>query len=136
MSNFLATEPVPAELIDPIVDYPNRANRTGGIGSVVIGGYVYRGSRIPFLRGRYIFGDLSGTTGKPDGRIFVASPPENEGGTWVMDELSVDNEKGKLGEYILSFGQDSDNELYVLSSDTEGPSGTSGRVYRIVLAIR
>ena len=134
MSNFLATEPVPAELIDPIVDYPNRANRTGGMGSVVIGGYVYRGERIPFLRGRYIFGDLSGTAGKPDGRIFVASPPESEGGTWVMDELSVDNKKGKLGEYILSFGQDSDNELYVLSSDTEGPSGTSGRVYRIVPA--
>ena len=52
-----------------------------------------------------------------------------------MDELAVAGRKnGKLGEYLMSFGQDADNELYVLSSDTEGPSGRSGRVYRIVPA--
>jgi len=119
-------------LIDPIVEYLNLSNRTGGVGSVVIGGYVYRGSAIPYLRGRYIFGDLSGTRGKPDGRIFVASPPEGEGG-WVMDELAVEGREGeRLGEYLLSFAQDADHELYVLSSDTEGTSGTSGRVYKLV----
>lgn len=123
------------DLIDPILDYPNLANRIGGIGSAVIGGYVYRGAALPFLRGRYVFGDLSGTRGRPDGRIFVASPPVREGGTWVMDELAVEGrEDEKLNEYVLSFAQDGDRELYVLSSDTEGPSGTSGRVYRIVPA--
>lgn len=131
-SSVLALEPT-AELIDPIVEYPNLANRMGGMGAVVIGGYVYRGDRIPFLRGRYIFGDFTGKSGTPDGRIFVASPPEHDGGKWVMSELMVAGRKGgKLGEYLLSFGQDRDNELYVLSSDTEGPAGRSGQVYKIV----
>ncbi|MDW5562683.1 MAG: PQQ-dependent sugar dehydrogenase [Methanomassiliicoccus sp.] len=133
-ADIVVTEPVPVRLIDPIVDYPNLANRTGGIGSVVIGGYVYRGDKIPFLRGRYVFGDFSGTSGKPDGRIYIASPSEDGAGKWVMDELSVDRKGGKLGEYLLSFGQDNDHEIYVLCSDSEGPEGRSGRVYRIVRA--
>jgi glucose/arabinose dehydrogenase len=131
--SFLAREPAEG-LIDPIVEYPNLGNRLGGMGAVVIGGYVYRGSRMPLLQGRYIFGDFTSTSGEPDGRIYVASPPQG-GGRWVMDELAVAGRKnGKLGEYLMSFGQDTDNELYVLSSDTEGPSGRSGRVYRIVPA--
>lgn len=133
-SSVLIEEPS-ADLIDPIVEYPNLANKMGGMGAVVIGGYVYRGSMIPFLKGRYLFGDFTGKSGTPDGRIFVASPPESGPGKWVMDELAVAGRKGgKLGEYLLSFGQDDDNELYVLSSDTEGPEGRSGRVHKIVPA--
>jgi hypothetical protein len=47
-----------------------------------------------FLRGRYIFGDFTGKSGTPDGRIFVASPPEHDGGKWVMSELMVAGRKG------------------------------------------
>jgi glucose/arabinose dehydrogenase len=133
-SDYLSIDTAGTEnLIDPILDYPNLANKTGGVGSVIIGGYVYRGKSMPSLQGRYIFGDFSGTTGKPDGRIFVATPPVGEGKQWVMDELAVSGRKGgRLSEYILSFAQDTDNELYVLSSDTEGPQGTSGRIYKII----
>jgi glucose/arabinose dehydrogenase len=123
----------PSGLTDPIVEYPNLGNSMGGMGAVVIGGYVYRGRAMPFLEGRYIFGDFTGNSGRPDGRIFVASPSADGEGRWVMDELRVAGRRGgRLGEYLLSFGQDSDNELYVLSSDTEGPEGRFGRVYRIV----
>jgi hypothetical protein len=84
---------------------------------------------MPFLQGRYIFGDFSGSQDSPDGRLYVASP--SSGNEWIMDELLIDRRR-KLGEYLMAFGQDADNELYVLSSDTQGPEGTSGRVYRIV----
>lgn len=36
-------------LVDAIVEYPN-AGQPGGIGAVVIGGYVYRGERAPGTR--------------------------------------------------------------------------------------
>jgi glucose/arabinose dehydrogenase len=131
-TSYLAQEETEG-LIDPIINYPNLANNMGGMGSVIIGGYVYRGVALPFLQGRYVFGDFSGTSGKPDGRIYVATPPANEGGSWVMDELAITGMKGeKLGEYVLSFGQDGGNELYVLSSRSEGPEGNSGKVFKIV----
>jgi glucose/arabinose dehydrogenase len=120
------------ELIDPIIEYRNLSNISGGIGSVIIGGYVYRGRAIPRLEGHYIFGDLSGHHGKADGRLFVGSPP-NRPGPWTMDELLIE-ERRKLHEYLLALGQDEDNELFVLTSDTEGPQGTSGRVYKLVPA--
>jgi len=123
----------PIGLIDPIIDYPNLANRTGGFGSVVIGGYVYRGKNVTYLQGRYVFGDFTGTAGKPDGRLFVATPPVRGDGGWTMEELAVDGKDDeKLGEYLLSFGQDGDGELYVLSSSTEGPEGKLGNVHMIV----
>ena len=46
-------------LIDPIAQYDHNE------GTAIIGGFVYRGSSIPELRGRYIFGDLS------RGRLFA-----------------------------------------------------------------
>ncbi len=119
------------ELIDPILEYPNLSNRMGGIGSAVIGGYVYRGSAIPFLRGRYVFGDYTGSRRAGAGRIFVGIPPAREGGRWTMDALEVDG-RVDLGEYVLAFGEDADRELYLLSSEGGGPSDSGGRVYRIV----
>ena len=117
------------ELIDPILEYPNAANRRGGIGTAVIGGYVYRGSSIPGLRGKYIFGDLSGKSGSPRGKLFAGT--EHSDGRWTMEEMSIDG-RGELGEYVLAFGEDADGELYVLTTLTEGPSGTSGRVQRLM----
>jgi glucose/arabinose dehydrogenase len=58
-------------LIDPIVEYQN-ANVEGGLGVVVVGGYVYRGTAMPGLAGDYVFGDFSATFDAPQGRIFAA----------------------------------------------------------------
>jgi hypothetical protein len=32
---------------------------------------------------------------------------------------------------VLGFGQDHNGEVYVLTSDTVGPTGENGRVYRL-----
>jgi glucose/arabinose dehydrogenase len=77
----------------PIVEYPHT------VGIAVIGGYVYKGSAIPSLANKYIFGDLSG-------KIFsLTEAPPN---TWTQANLLTTNLT------ISSLGQDNNGEMYVL----------------------
>ncbi len=115
-------------LTDPVIEYAHLSN--GGLGLVVVGGYVYRGSAVRQLRGRYIFGDWSRGFATPDGTLFAAAPRTS--GLWPMQELIIaTNANGRLNHFLLGFGQDADGEVYVLTTDRPGPSGTTGRVYRI-----
>jgi glucose/arabinose dehydrogenase len=118
--------------IDPIIEYPH-VRQPEGLGMAVIGGYIYRGNTLPDLQGRYIFGDWSSNFNQGQGVLLVASPPETEGELWEIQELEVAGfPGGELGHFLLSFGQDEENELYVLTSDSTGPTASTGRVYRIV----
>jgi len=129
-----SADPEGKPLIDPIIEYGN-ANAPGGLGLAVVGGYVYRGEALPAFEGRYIFGDWSTSFGLADGSLFVATRPDSDGEMWNFQELEiVSHEDGRLGAYLLGFGQDAENELYVLTSGRAGPSGSSGRVWRIVSA--
>jgi glucose/arabinose dehydrogenase len=130
-------DPDGVPLIDPILEYPHPENAPANgpediAGLSVIGGIVYRGSALPGLVGRYVFGDWSTSFGAPNRRLFVASPPENEGGAWTMAPLAIDAQSGELGESLLSFGEDTAGELYVLTSGEGGPAGDTGKVYRLV----
>jgi glucose/arabinose dehydrogenase len=118
-------------LIDPVIEYAN-IRQPGGIGTVVVGGFVYRGSVLPQFHGRYIFADWSTSFGQPDGVLLVASSrPESR--LWQIQELSVkDRPSGRLGHFILGFGQDSNGEVYVLTSDRSTPTGETGRIYQLV----
>jgi glucose/arabinose dehydrogenase len=117
-------------LTDPVIEYAHLSN--GGLGLVVVGGYVYRGSALRHLRGRYVFGDWSKAFGTPDGTLFVASPRGT--GMWPMQELNVSTSaNGRLNHFLLGFGQDEDGEVYVLTTNSAGPTGTAGRVYRLAL---
>jgi glucose/arabinose dehydrogenase len=121
-------------LIDPIIEYQN-GGVPGGLGLAVVGGYVYRGHALPGLEGRYVFGDWSRDFVAGDGTLFVATRPESEGSTWAFEELRIaTSDSGRLGEFLLGFGQDADNELYAVTSGTPGPAARSGRVYKIVPA--
>jgi hypothetical protein len=81
----------------------------------VIGGYVYRGSAIPTLVGRYLYGDLC--TNRI--RSFVWN------GTAAVSELEVTDALGSSGTLaaLVSFGEDANGELYV--------ADLAGTVYRI-----
>ncbi len=119
-------------LIDPIIEYKN-ANAEGGIGLVVIGGFVYRGSVLPELAGAYIFGDYSSAPDEPRGKLFAAMQPAESQSMWPMRELSIDGRAdGELGAFLRGFGQDDSGEVYVLTSQQPGPTGTTGEVYRVV----
>ena len=118
-------------LLDPIIEYGNASNVPDGVGVAVVGGRVYRGQELPQLTGRYVFGDWSTGFAQPNGTLMVArSRPQ---GLWHVQELEVEGRPdGRLGHYITGFGQDHDGEVYVLTSNTAGPSGTTGAVYRLV----
>jgi hypothetical protein len=118
----------------PVIEYQN-ANAEGGLGLVVIGGNVYRGSARPDWDGMFIFGDWSTSFGEEaDGTLLIAMPSATEGELWTIQELVVDgSENGRLNEYLLSFGQDSDGEVYILTTTTAGPSGTTGKIYKLVM---
>lgn len=118
-------------LLDPIIEYNNIGQfPADGVGIAVIGGRVYRGSELPQLRGRYVFGDWSTGFIEPDGTLLVAK--SRPAGLWKLQELRVAGRPdGRLGEFVLGFGQDQAGEVYVLTSDTTGPTGTGGRVYQL-----
>jgi len=82
------------------------------VGYAVTGGYVYRGSAIPSLRGFYVFGDY-GT-----GRAWAMKGPGGTRAALPGADLQV--------AHISSFGQDAAGELYVVD--------LAGSVYRIAPA--
>ena len=121
--------------IDPHIAYPHVDAQGEPIGVAVIGGYVYRGSAIPELFGRYVFGDWTRRIVVRDGPLFVAT--ETEDGTWERATLTVaGRSNGRTGLYVLAFGQDRDGELYVLTSMNLAPSGETGAVHKIVPATK
>ena len=96
---------------------------------------MYRGKAIPGLQGSYVFGDWTAAWDSADGRIFVASRASSAAELWQTRELSIAaRDGGRLGAYVLAFGQDSDLELYILTTKSTGPTGATGKVWRIVPA--
>lgn len=95
----------PAGITMPLIDYDH------GDGCSITGGYVYRGSALPEIAGRYFYSDFcSGWL-----RSFVVTDgAATERTDWGI--ASVGN--------IQSFGVDSSNELYVMTA--------AGGVYRLV----
>ena len=96
-------EPGPGELIEPVAEY----GRKEGIS--ITGGFVYRGKKIPALKGRYLYADYQ------------------SGHVWSVDaDITDELQEGELvGECPspASFGIDRRGELYITSFD--------GRIYRI-----
>lgn len=111
----------PAGLIDPLAQYDHDE------GIAIIGGFVYHGTAIPPLIGKYVFGDFSRGFGAPDGRLFYADLS-----TGLIQELVLGLNDRKLGLFVKGFGQDANGELYVLGSTALGPSGTTGVVLELV----
>jgi glucose/arabinose dehydrogenase len=82
-------------LTDPIFQYHH------DIGQCITGGFVYRGSSLPVLSGRYVYADYT------SGRIWSLSYSSNG---------SVSNtELFDTSLYISSFGVDVQNEIYFLA---------------------
>lgn len=113
--------PVPPDVIDPIAEYDHDD------GTAVIGGYVYRGSVLPALSGRYVFGDW-GVFGSPSGRLYYLDAAN------AVKELRLGLDDRPLGLYLKGFGEDTSGELYVFASEPQGPAGMGGIMFKIVPA--
>ena len=74
----------------------------------VIGGYVYRGGAIPWLRGAYVYGDFC------SGKVY--------GLRYQDGQVTEHKELADTGLRIMSFAEDNAGELYLLSQ-SEGVYG-------------
>lgn len=118
-------------LIDPVIVVNNAANPSGGRSLAIIGGNVYRGTAIPEYQGKYIFGSLAQGS-SPDGEIFISTPAGQT--DWGFDTIHPMSFPNNLGHYLKGFGQDNSGEIYLTVSDNIGPSGNTGKVYKLVKA--
>ena len=50
--------------------------------------------------------------------------------------MDLSSPNGRLNDYILGFGIDDRGEVYVGGKDVLGPTGTTGKVYRLIPAER
>ena len=129
----------------PVIQYPHMAANGG---DAIAGGFVYRGSAIPALRGKLVFGDI--TTGRvwyaeladvlaaDDGKAATVAPIyEMEAGLRRLVEDTY-RARGGSGEALpgaaavsgrgrvdIRFAVDNDGEVYVLSK-------SDGMIRRIV----
>jgi plastocyanin/glucose/arabinose dehydrogenase len=122
-------------LVGPILEYPN-AKSPGGFGITAIGGRVYRGAAMPLFAGKFLFIDFSSTPAAPgDATLFVGTRLTPQGDVWTFETISVAGRpNNRVGAFVRGFGEDSDGEVYALTSTLEGPSGTTGAVYKLVPA--
>jgi len=117
-------------LIDPVIELVNAANpKGGGVAITIVGGNVYRGDSLPNLQGRYIFGSFS-QDGQPNAKVYSAQMAAS--GTWPHEELKLKSYPDNLGQYLKSVGQDQAGDIYLLTSGQQGPSGATGKVFKMI----
>jgi glucose/arabinose dehydrogenase len=117
-------------LIDPVIELVNAANpKGGGVAVTIVGGNVYRGDSLPNLQGHYIFGTFS-QNGQPNAKVYSAQMAAS--GTWPYEELKLKSYPDNLGQYLKSIGQDQAGEIYLLTSGQQGPTGATGKVFKLI----
>lgn len=84
----------PTPILPPLVEHPHSDFRS------ITGGYVYHGSRLPELKGAYIYADYD------TGKIWSL----RYDGKQVTDHRELDDTQMR----IVSFGQDPSGEVYLL----------------------
>ncbi|XP_071078558.1 HHIP-like protein 1 [Haliotis cracherodii] len=113
----------PEEL--PIFAYPHR------VGKSVTGGVFYRGCESPNLNGMYFYADYM------FGQMYALT--KNESGEWHNKEIfmceadvCLNGLIGHYERYVISFGEDEEGEVYLLSTGTESATGRGGKVYKLI----
>ncbi len=112
-------DPPPPDAVDPIFDYPHTT------GQCIIGGYVYRGSRIPLLSGIYVFADYLGPVNT--GRIWIFR--YNGRSVSGFRDITSQLFPTRVGNFPLnnpsSLGEDASGELYICDIG-------NGNIYKII----
>lgn len=112
------SDPHPPGFVDPVYSYNHGTlplSQPGSRGSVT-GGYVYRGTQVPSMDGRYIFGDyITGRIGS-----FLYDPATNAATDFMELTQFLNPNLSVLGRFdLVSFGEDGFGELYVIDFDGE-----------------
>lgn len=115
--------------VDPVLQYDHDE------GISIIGGFVYRGTELPELEGKYIFADFSQDFMTPSGRLFAGDLATGE-----IEELVLGLGDRELGMFVKGIGRGPDGELYLLAGTNLGPfrdaNGNGfGGAYKLVSAV-
>ena len=107
MTSALGQPPGGVQLTPPVVEYPHGFGNNSGY--CVIGGVVYRGSKLPGLNGAYIFGDYT------TGNIWAMRHNGSSATEWTRIAGLFD---------VAAFGIDPRNgDVLVCKDKTDGPGG-------------
>jgi glucose/arabinose dehydrogenase len=120
----------PSGLIDPITGPSGILEYDHNNGISITGGFVYRGSAMPELYGKYIFGDLAlvPSPTRINGRIFYADLQLGTLNVFTLPQFG--SEILPSGQTVHGFGQDASGEIYAMATST-APNGTGGVVYKL-----
>ena len=110
-------------LTDPIHGPQGYLEYDHGDGISITGGFVYRGTGIPELVGKYVFGDLALRNNPPrvDGRLFYADLEQGTINEFLLPQFA--NDKIPNGLTVHGFGEDANGELYAMVTNT-APDGS------------
>lgn len=92
----------PVGLIDPIFQYDHAE------GVAVIGGHVYRGSLMPQLQGKYVFGDWAAFN---SGQLYYADPADG-----IIHEFQF-FEAPSGNQWLQGIAEDSTGELFLITGN-------------------
>ena len=131
-----------SKMIGPVVMYDHDE------GISIAGGYVYRGSAIPALKGQYVYGEWTDVeytqkTNK-DGSVVMQKKNLGVGRVFYSDlnsrtpmvhELVITGTPTQQAPgYITAVGEDEKGELYIMTNDKGGPIGEGSKVWKLVPA--
>ena len=102
----------PTPILKPVVEHPHSDFRS------ITGGFIYRGARLPELKGWYIYGDFD------TGRIWNLAPyysvPIKENATPQYSAMEL----ARTTHRIITWAEDADGELYYVDF-------TGGGIYQL-----
>ena len=136
-------------LIGPVIELGH------DVGDTIVGGVLYRGSRMPSLQGTYLYGTWSdenrivgnGTllVSKPPAGLDLATLPDDaskltpaQNAMWSTWKMPVaNNANGRINAFIRGLYEDNNHEVLVLINQNGGPGLTpqgSGEIWQMVPA--
>ena len=136
-------------LIGPVVELGH------DVGDTIVGGVLYRGSQIPSLQGKYVYGTWSDENRiLGNGTLLVSTPPAGldlstlpkdasaltpaQNAMWTTSHMSMSNNaNGRINAFVRALYENDDHEVLVLINQNGGPGLTpqgSGEIWQMVPA--
>lgn len=136
---FVTNKPGDLHIVHPLPEDDAKYNYTYPVvqfdhdeATAISSGYVYYGSALPELKGKYIFGGIV------DGRVFFVNAADLKLGQQApIQEISLQLEDGQATtlqqltqntRVDLRFGLDADGELYIFTK-------ADGKIYKVVRSV-
>ena len=117
--------------VDPVLEYDHDEGRS------IVGGFIYRGTELPELEGKYVFADFTtGGFASSNGRLFYGDLDTGE-----INEFILGFDDRALGLFNKGIGRGPDGELYLIAGSNLGPfrdpvtNEGFGSVFKIVRAV-